>query len=97
MFSQNKKPVKHECTLLCSKDPFRSLVPNNHTVGGGEESYTVWIMQEYGMIESWTKLFNIEIHGQEQVISRVLAIVLYTSSEMGKLFSYMEILTSEDR
>lgn len=66
-----------------------SLVPNNYNLWG--EEYSVWIMKEYGMPESWTKMFNIKFDGPGQV-SRVIAFrkngeVLYTSDE-GKLYSY---------
>ncbi|KAL6134114.1 hypothetical protein ACLB2K_066347 [Fragaria x ananassa] len=48
-----------------------SLVPRYN--GPVEESYSdlVWIMKEYGMAESWTKLFCIDIQGQ--AIRRVIS------------------------
>lgn len=27
----------------------------------GEESYSIWVMREYGVVESWTKLFDIDV------------------------------------
>ncbi|XP_062007697.1 F-box/kelch-repeat protein At3g06240-like [Rosa rugosa] len=49
-----------------------SLVPrNNGPVDDESYSDSVWIMKEYGMAESWTKLFSIDIQGG--AIRRVLS------------------------
>ncbi|KAL6137953.1 hypothetical protein ACLB2K_063242 [Fragaria x ananassa] len=47
-----------------------SLVPRNNGPID-DESDSVWIMKEYGMAESWTKLFCIDIQGQ--AIRRVIS------------------------
>jgi F-box interacting protein len=66
--------------LLC-------LVPFNERME--EQSFSIWIMKEYGIGESWTKLFNIHI---SQGLKRVVAFrkngeVLVTDRK-GELLSY---------
>lgn len=66
--------------LLC-------LVPFNERME--EQSFSIWIMKEYGIGESWTKLFNIHI---SQGLKRVVAFrkngeVLVTDRN-GELLSY---------
>jgi hypothetical protein len=66
--------------LLC-------LVPFNERME--EQSFSIWIMKEYGIGESWTELFNIHI---SQGLKRVVAFrkngeVLVTDRN-GELLSY---------
>ena len=44
-------------------DGLLALVPciRNEWELEGEESYSVWVMREYGVVESWTKLFDIDV------------------------------------
>jgi F-box interacting protein len=55
----------------------------------GESSYTVWVMKEYGVAESWTKLFDIDVG---VTLGRVLGFrkngEVVVVSKAGKLLSY---------
>nr|XP_023896693.1 F-box/kelch-repeat protein At3g06240-like isoform X1 [Quercus suber] len=37
------------------------LVPGNFNLWSSKACYSVWVMKEYGLAESWTKLYNIRI------------------------------------
>ncbi|XP_062153478.1 F-box/kelch-repeat protein At3g06240-like [Alnus glutinosa] len=65
-----------------------ALVPCNRR--SGDECQSVWVMKEYGVAESWTKLFDIEIDGGG--LKRVIGFtengeVLLVTKD-GKLVSY---------
>jgi F-box interacting protein len=47
-------------------DGLLALVPC--TGFGIEASHAVWVMKEYGVVESWTKLFDVRIEGFQRVI-----------------------------
>lgn len=38
-----------------------ALVPGNFNLWSSKARYSVWVMKEYGLAESWTKLYNIRI------------------------------------
>jgi F-box interacting protein len=40
-----------------------SLMENNKPHGGVNLSYSIWLMKEYGVVESWTKQFTIDLEG----------------------------------
>ncbi|KAM5575219.1 F-box/kelch-repeat protein [Rosa sericea] len=67
-----------------------SLVPDNEVYGDSYYSSSVWIMKEYGVAESWTKLFDIDIGEQE--VRRVITFrnngELLLISNLGELLSY---------
>lgn len=68
-----------------------SLVPrNNGRVEDESYSDSVWIMKEYGMAETWTKLFSIDIQGQ--AIRRVLSFTkngeVILLNDSGELVAY---------
>ncbi|KAL6179278.1 hypothetical protein ACLB2K_050794 [Fragaria x ananassa] len=75
-----------------------SLVPDNEVYGDSYYSSSVWIMIEYGVAESWTKLFDIDIG--EQRVKRVITFrnngELLLISCTDKLLSY-EPYTQETR
>ena len=52
---------------LALVDGLLALVPCNEC--GNEASHAVWVMKEYGVVESWTKLFDVRIGGFHRVIS----------------------------
>lgn len=67
---------------------YLALVPCNRR--SGDECHSVWVMKEYGVAESWTKLFDIDIDGGGLV--RVIGFtkngeVLLVTKD-GKLVSY---------
>ncbi|XP_050378855.1 F-box/kelch-repeat protein At3g23880-like [Argentina anserina] len=74
------------------------LVPDNAFYGDSYYSRSVWIMKEYGVVESWRKLFDIDI-GQ-QGVGRVITFrnngELLLISERNELLSY-EPYTRETR
>ncbi|XP_059451985.1 F-box/kelch-repeat protein At3g06240-like [Corylus avellana] len=47
-------------------DGLLALVPR--TGFGIEASHAVWVMKEYGVVESWTKLYDVRIEGFQRVI-----------------------------
>ena len=47
-------------------DGLLALVPC--TGFGIEPSHAVWVMKEYGVVDSWTKLFDVRIEGFQRVI-----------------------------
>ncbi|XP_059452671.1 F-box/kelch-repeat protein At3g23880-like [Corylus avellana] len=69
------------------RDGLLCLVPfNEHEQ---EQSFSIWIMKEYGIGESWTKLFNIDI---SQGLKRVVAFrkngEVVVTDRNGELLSY---------
>ncbi|XP_050378853.1 F-box/kelch-repeat protein At3g06240-like isoform X3 [Argentina anserina] len=74
------------------------LVPDNEVYGDSYYSNSVWIMKEYGVVESWTKLFDIDIG--EQGVRRVITFrnngELLLNSDGKELLSY-EPYTRETR
>ncbi|XP_062152722.1 F-box/kelch-repeat protein At3g06240-like [Alnus glutinosa] len=78
--------VEHLNVTVAIVDGLLALVPFNEW--GNEEFYSVWVMKEYGVAESWTKLFDIDIgEGLERVIGVTKnGEVLLTKA--GNLFSY---------
>ncbi|XP_059450108.1 F-box/kelch-repeat protein At3g06240-like [Corylus avellana] len=78
--------AEHLNVTVATVDGLLALVPFNES--GNEEFHSVWVMKEYGVAESWTKLFDIDI-GER--LERVIGVtkngeVLLTKA--GKLFSY---------
>lgn len=71
-----------------------ALVPDNSVPG--EESYSVWIIKEYGMAESWTKLFNVEIGGREKLSRLIYSLpkecAVLLTSDLGKLLLLTRVL-----
>jgi hypothetical protein len=51
---------------LALVDGLLALVPSNER--GNKASQAVWVMKEYGVVESWTKLFDVRIGGFRRVI-----------------------------
>ncbi|KAL6180175.1 hypothetical protein ACLB2K_046842 [Fragaria x ananassa] len=75
-----------------------SLVPDNEVCLDSYYSGSVWIMKEYGVVESWTKLFDIDVG--KQGVSRVITFrnngELLLIKRWDELFSY-EPYTQECR
>ncbi|XP_059450990.1 F-box/kelch-repeat protein At3g23880-like [Corylus avellana] len=68
------------------RDGLLCLVPFNQQEQ--EQSVSLWIMKEYGIGESWTKLFNIHISGLKRVVAfRQNGEVLVTNRNV-ELLSY---------
>ncbi|XP_059451605.1 F-box/kelch-repeat protein At3g06240-like [Corylus avellana] len=65
-------------------DGLLALVPCNEF--GNKASQAVWVMKEYGVTESWTKLFDIDIGGFRRVIGTKSGEVLVNKA--ARLFSF---------
>ncbi|XP_050248382.1 F-box/kelch-repeat protein At3g06240-like [Quercus robur] len=51
--------MEHLNMEVAAVDGLLVLVPCNGNVG--EESYSIWVMREYGVVESWTKILDIDV------------------------------------
>ncbi|XP_059450214.1 F-box/kelch-repeat protein At3g23880-like isoform X2 [Corylus avellana] len=73
--------------LLCLV-PFNERGFNEREEEQEKECFYIWVMKEYGIRESWTKLFNIHIGGLKRVVGfRKNGEVLVTD-RCGELLSY---------
>ena len=66
-------------------DGLLALVPLNKF--GNEASQAVWVMKEYGVVESWTKLFDVRIGGFQRVIGFTKRSEVLVHKD-GRLFSF---------
>ncbi|GLT54809.1 hypothetical protein SLA2020_279760 [Shorea laevis] len=55
-----------------------------------EVSHAVWVMKEYGVVESWTKLFDVSIGRFDRVIGITKSgeVLVHKAGSSGRLFSF---------
>ncbi|XP_062152249.1 F-box/kelch-repeat protein At3g06240-like [Alnus glutinosa] len=81
--------VKFLDVNLAVIDGLLALVPCNEWGIAVTEPHSVWVMKEYGVAESWTKVFDICIPGRlDRVIGFTKNGEVLVVDDMGKLFSY---------
>ncbi|XP_059669013.1 F-box protein CPR1-like [Cornus florida] len=90
--------IANDCTRDVSIAPFGeslSLIHYDNEFRGRSSSCCVWVMKEYGVVSSWTKLFTVDLGGINRVLGfRTTGEVLVEKYDRG-LVSYDPKLKSE--